>query len=311
VRTLDSFDVAEIEELRRRDEFFWLELDDPTEEELERLEQVFGFHELAIEDSREFGQRPKLDDYGEYAFVVYYGAAEKGGDIELIEVHLFVSGSYVISIHRAPCEALHELREDFAKDDHVAEDVVLYRVFDRLTDSFFPVLSSMDDEIDRLEEEMVIRPTDEQLQRLFRLKRSLVELRRVVTPQRDFFARRMDDIARLPGLEISSNRDYFRDVYDHLIRISDQIDSYRDLLTGAMDVYLSTVSNRLNQVMKQLTVIATIFLPLTFVTGFFGQNFAWMVKHVDTLGAFLGFGVGGVVAALVLLFAWFRRSGYV
>jgi magnesium transporter len=114
----------------------------------------------------------------------------------------------------------------------------------------------------------------------------------------------------LPGLE-PATRDYFRDVYDHLIRISDLIDSYRDLLTGAMDVYLSTVSNRLNQVMKQLTVIATIFLPLTFVTGFFGQNFGWMVRHVNSLEAFLAFGIGGIVLAAALLFAWFKRSHYI
>ena len=135
-------------------------------------------------------------------------------------------------------------------------------------------------------------------------------MRRVVTPERDLFARAFDEITSLPGLEPSSH-DYFRDVYDHLIRISDQIDSYRDLLTGAMDVYLSTVSNRLNQVMKQLTIIATIFLPLSFVTGFFGQNFAWLVRHIDTFGAFMAFGIGGILVPAVLLLLWFRRSGYI
>jgi magnesium transporter len=99
-------------------------------------------------------------------------------------------------------------------------------------------------------------------------------------------------------------------VYDHLIRISDLIDSYRDLLTGAMDVYLSTVSNRLNVVMKQLTIIATIFLPLTFVTGFFGQNFGWLVDHIDTLAGFLGYGIGALVVSVVALLVWFRRRGY-
>src|SRR5205085_6595101 len=151
------------------------------------------------------------------------------------------------------------------------------------------------------------QPTDEQLQKIFRLKRDLVTLRRVVSPQRDLFARAFDDITALPGLQ-SSNHDYFRDVYDHLLRISDQIDTYRDLLTSAMDVYLSTVSNRLNLVMKQLTIIATIFLPLSFVTGFFGQNFAWLVNHIDTLGAFLAFGIGGLLVPLVLLLRWFRRA---
>ena len=119
---------------------------------------------------------------------------------------------------------------------------------------------------------MIVEATNEQLQRIFALKRDLVTMRKVVTPQRDIFARSIDQLAELPGLTVDE-RDYFRDVYDHLIRISDLIDSYRDLLGGATDVYLSTVANRQNEVMKQLAVIATIFLPLTFITGFFGQNF--------------------------------------
>src|SRR5207253_7681898 len=134
-------------------------------------------------------------------------------------------------------------------------------------------------EIDELEEAVLAGPTDEQLQRLFALKRQLVMMRKVVTPQRDLFARGIDQLAELPGL-VLDQRDYFRDVYDHLIRISDLIDSYRDLLSGATDLYLSTVSNRQNDVMKQLTMIATIFLPLAFITGFFGQNFGFMVRHI-------------------------------
>ena len=154
-------------------------------------------------------------------------------------------------------------------------------MLDALTDSFFPVLSDIDDQIDEPRGAVLAEPTDEQLQRLFALKRELVAMRKVVTPQRDLFARSIDQIAELPGLQLDE-RDYFRDVYDHLIRISDLIDSYRDLLSGATDLYLSTVSNRQNDVMKQLTVIATIFLPLSFITGFFGQNFGYLVIHLIT-----------------------------
>jgi magnesium transporter len=241
--------------------------------------------------------------------VVFYGARLEGERVALTELHGFISGSYVVSIHRAPCMELNELRTLFERDHERAEQFVVYKIFDTLTDSFFPVLSAMDEEIDVIENEIVEQPTDEQLRTIFRLKRDLLAMRRVVTPERDLCARAIEDIADLPGLE-PGKRDYFRDVYDHLIRISDQIDSYRDLLTSAMDVYLSTVSNRLNQVMKQLTIIATIFLPLAFVTGFFGQNFAWLVKHIDTFGAFLAFGLGGVALPLLLLLRWFRRAGY-
>jgi magnesium transporter len=309
VRVLTSLDRAELTRLRERDEFFWLDLISPSDEDVELIGELFAIHPLAIEDSRKFGQRPKLDDFENYVFVVFYGA-ERKDKLRLIEVHLVISGSYVITIRRQQCEELDALCRLLERRDHGDEQFVVYRVFDALTDSFFPILTTIDDEIDEIEDEIIVTPTDEQLAHIFRLKRELVELRRVVTPERDLFARAVDQIALLPGLE-PATRDYFRDVYDHLIRISDLIDSYRDLLTGAMDVYLSTVSNRLNQVMKQLTVIATIFLPLTFVTGFFGQNFGWMVEHVDSLGAFLGFGGGGILLAAALLFGWFKRSGYI
>jgi magnesium transporter len=136
-------------------------------------------------------------------------------------------------------------------------------------------------------------------------------MRKVVTPQRDLFARSVDQIAQLPGLELDE-RDYFRDVYDHLIRISDLIDSYRDLLSGVTDLYLSTISNRQNDVMKQLTVIATIFLPLTFITGFFGQNFGYLVRDlINGTWSFWAIGTGSMLATCAALMAFFRRKGWV
>jgi magnesium transporter len=136
-----------------------------------------------------------------------------------------------------------------------------------------------------------------------------VTLKRVATPQRDLLARGVDDILEIPGLEADS-RNYFRDVYDHAIRISDQIDSYRDLLTGTRDAYLSIVSNRLNQITKQLTVVATIFLPLSFLVGFFGQNFKWMVVNIGSETDFFVLGIGSLVLSVVGLLLWFRRGSY-
>ena len=138
------------------------------------------------------------------------------------------------------------------------------------------------------------------------MKRVLVGMRKAVTPQRDAFASLRGGLAQLPGFS-EEDEHYFRDVYDHLIRISDLIDSYRDLLTSAMDVYLSTVSNRLNAVMKQLAVIATIFLPLSWLTGFFGQNFGWLTGHIGHWPAFVGVGVGTEVIALLILLGFFKR----
>jgi magnesium transporter len=310
VRVLTAIDRQEIQALRQRDEFFWLELHAPSDDEVDQLAQLFDLHPMAIRSLRTFDQRPKIDDYRDWVLLVYYGARmEADQRPRLVEVEVVVSGSYIVSIHRDPFPELDELRDSFEQRPPANESFVVYRILDTLTDTFFPVMAAIDDWIDDLENQVIEQPTDEQLQRLFRVKRDLVMMRKVITPMRDLFARAGDDIINLPGLE-HGTRDYFRDVYDHLIRISDLIDSYRDLLTGAMDVYLSTVSNRLNVVMKQLTIIATIFLPLTFVTGFFGQNFGWMVGHIDTLAAFLGYGIGALVFSVAALMVWFRRRGY-
>jgi magnesium Mg(2+) and cobalt Co(2+) transport protein (corA) len=311
VRIFDRIDRDAIGELLKRDEYFWLDLTDPGEKEVADLKDIFGFHPLALEDTVKRGQRPKLDDFGEYMFLVYYGAEEsERGDVELVEVHAFLSGGYIVTTHRRRCAALEEVRERLTAQPPRSEQFVVYRVLDGLTDTFFPVLERLDDRIERLDAAIFDRATPRQLEEITVLRRELVELRRIVTPQRDLLARGIDDILEIPGLEVDS-RNYFRDVYDHSIRISDQIDSYRDLLSGSRDAYLSVVSNRLNQITKQLTVMATIFLPLSFVVGFFGQNFKWLVVNIQSTGAFFALGIGSVVVSVVALLFWFRRSDYI
>jgi magnesium transporter len=310
MQVLDSVDERTINELTARDEFFWLDLVAPSPQQLSALAERFGWHSLALEDMQKRGQRPKLDDYDDHMLLVFYGARQLGHEPPaLIEVHLVVSGSWVVTVRQDGCNELDELRARLRTDRTKGEQFVVYSILDTLTDTFFPVLEGIDDAIDELEDAIVLGPSNEQLQRIFHLKRSLVTLRRIITPQRDMAARTIEEIADLPGLD-AGTRDYFRDVYDHLIRLSDMVDSYRDLLTGAMDVYLSTVSNRLNVVMKQLTLVATVFLPITALTGFFGQNFGWLVLHVRSLWAFLVFGVGGAAFSCIALFVWFRRQRF-
>jgi magnesium transporter len=310
MHVLDAIDERAIDELTARREFFWLDLVEPTHEQLAALAERFHWHPLALEDMQKRRQRPKLDDYGDHMLLVFYGVREIGHDPPaMIEVHLVVSGDWVVTVRQGRCSELDQLRARLPADQTKGEQFVVYRILDALTDTFFPVLEAIDDEIDELEDAIVLGPTDEQLQRIFHLKRSLVTLRRIITPQRDLAARAISDIAELPGLD-PGTRDYFRDVYDHLIRLSDMVDSYRDLLTGAMDVYLSTVSNRTNVVMKQLTLVATIFLPITALTGFFGQNFGWLVVHIRSAWAFAVFGIGGIVLSCAILFLWFRRSRF-
>jgi magnesium transporter len=313
VRFLDHVDREAIPQLLARDEYFWLDLDQPGEAEERFLAETFHFHPLALEDLRKRGQRPKLEDYDDYMFLVYYGAREAAGgedEVELQEVHAFLSGGYIVTSHAGPIAALEEARKRLQAQPPRSEQFVVYRVIDGLTDSFFPVLERLDDELERLDEEIFADPSPAHLERITQLRRQLVELRRVTTPQRDLLARGTEDILEIPGLQADS-REYFRDVYDHAIRISEQIDSFRDLLAGSRDAYLSTVSNRLNQITTQLTVVATIFLPLSFIVGFFGQNFAWLVRNIGSAGDFFVLGLGSLVVSVVALLAWFRRSSFV
>jgi magnesium transporter len=311
VRIFDRIEKSEIAELLGRDEYFWLDLTGAGEAEVADLKDVFGFHPLALEDTLKRGQRPKLDDFGEYMFLVYYAAEEaEHRGVEMVEVHAFLSGGYIVTTHSRRCSALEEVRQRLEAQSPRSEQFVIYRVLDALTDTFFPVLERLDDRIERLDGEIFERATPDQLEEISALRRQLVELRRIVTPQRDLLARGIDDILEIPGLEVDS-RNYFRDVYDHSIRISDQIDSYRDLLAGSRDAYLSVVSNRLNQITKQLTIMATIFLPLSFIVGFFGQNFKWLVTAIQSPGAFFALGIGSLVLSALALLVWFRRSNYI
>ena len=308
---LTTLDRERIAALLQRDEYFWLDLEAPGEDDVRQVGEVFGFHRLAIEDSTKFGQRPKFEDYDGHVFVVFYGAQRpSAGAPELIEVHIYVSGSYVVTLHRSLSEDLERVRARLQEQSGESEQFVVYKLFDALTDSFFPVLAQIDEEIDGLEEALGEDPQPEDRRHIVHLRRLLVNMRRRIAPQRDMFARQMDEIVSLPGLERGA-RDYFRDVYDHLLRVVEEIDSYRDLLSGSMDIYLSAVSNRTNEVMRQLTVIATIFLPLTFVTGFFGQNFGWLVEHVDTELDFLIYGVGAMLLTMLGLLALFRLRHWI
>ena len=305
--TQTHFRRERVEELVAAGKFFWLDLHQPDQEDFDVLREVFDFHPLAIEDSEQFGQRAKLDMYGDYVFMVVYGAVPD--EDRLVEVHCFYSERYLVTVHQDDAPAFSEIRERYAKRAKPIERpaLLLYRIVDGLVDSFFPILADFDNRIDELEDAIFLRAGDEQLQELFAMKRLFVGLRKAVSPQRDLFASLVGGVNELPGMTEDDER-YFRDIYDHLIRISDLIDTYRDLLTGSMDVYLSTVSNRMNDVMKQLALIATIFLPLAWITGFFGQNFGWMVGHISSWHSFLALGVGLELLAVIVLLAYFRRE---
>ncbi|MDR0358141.1 MAG: magnesium transporter CorA family protein, partial [bacterium] len=202
---------------------FWLDLEGMDQETAETLlRHTFGFHPLAIEDTEHFGQRPKVDSYEVYALMVVYGVTAPSS---LVEVHCYRTENYLVTVHRDPCPELTDLGERLRRGAGLKSDqlMLLYRVLDALVDGYFPVLESLDDEIDELEDAILKAPTEEQLGRLFDMKRSLIAIRKVVTPQRDMLATLATGQYVLPGMS-PGVEPYFRDLYDHLIRISDLVD---------------------------------------------------------------------------------------
>jgi magnesium transporter len=305
-----------IEQAAAGDTFFWLDLDlhdpGPDDDVTGLLTNTFHFHPVAVQAADQFGQRPRIDDYDDFVHIITFGMA--GDAKNVAEVHCFITEKCIISLHQGDCPALSTVRDRI--NGHHSTDVappqiaIFYLIMDTLVDSFFPVLSDFDDSIDDLEGAILKNPTEGQLGTLFDMKREIMAIRKVITPQRDMISSLNAGMVQIPGMT-DQGAAYFRNLYDHLIRISDMIDGYRDLIGGAMDTHLSMVSNRLNVVMKQLAIIATIFLPLGFLTGFFGQNFAWLNGHLQTnLAYFLFLGIGTELVAIVLLMILFKRRGW-
>ena len=296
--------------------FFWLDLDihdpGPDDDVTGMLTNTFHFHPLAVEAADRFGQRPRIDDYGDFVQVITFGIASDGKNVA--EVHCFITEKAIVSLHQGNCPALAEVHERI-RNHHstkvaAPQVVIFYLIMDTLVDSFFPVLSDFDDSIDNLESAILKNPTEEQLGTLFDMKREILRIRKVIGPQRDMIAGLNGDMVSIPGMTDEGTA-YFRNLYDHLIRISDMVDGYRDLVSGAMDTHLSMVSNRLNVVMKQLAIIATVFLPLGFLTGFFGQNFAWPILHLQSrFSDFIFIGIGSELVAIVLVLMLFWRRGW-
>jgi magnesium transporter len=315
-RVTSSATQQEIEQAVAGGEFFWLDLDlhdpGPDDDVTGMLINTFHFHPVAVEAADHFGQRARIDDYEDFVHIITFGMA--GDSKNVAEVHCFVTEKFIISLHQGDCPALGtvcDLIGTHRSSEVVAPQVgVFYLIMDTLIDSFFPVLSDFDDSIDNLEGAILKNPTEEQLGTLFTMKRQILLIRKVVTPQRDMISSLNAGMVAIPGMTDQGSA-YFRSLYDHLIRISDMVDAYRDLIGGAMDTHLSMVSNRLNVIMKQLAMIATIFLPLGFLTGFFGQNFAWPIAHLQVgLSYFLFLGIGSELVAIVLLVGLFKRRGW-
>ena len=262
--------------LARPDGVVWADITGPAEGDLRVMREVFRFHPLAVEDTQKQSQRPKLEEYEGYYFMTLHAMRPPGRErqpVAIQEIDLFFSPRFVVTVHPHPVAAIDEARGRLARAQNQLRpfsDYLLYTIVDSAVDSYFPVIDRIDGALDRLEDQLFSRPSPRALDQLFHVKRSLLHMRRLAVPLRDMFnALTRRDLALVrPQTAV-----YFRDVYDHLLRITDMIDTHRDLLTGALEIYLSVISNRLNEVMKVLTVITATAGALAVITGFYGMNF--------------------------------------
>lgn len=306
-------DPSTISELRQQPEtLIWLDLEAPDQRELALLADEFGFHPLALEDAQKKGQRPKLDRYEGYQYLVLYDASPAptlDGGPEFREVDIFLGRNSVVTLHDTAVAAIAELRARWVQAPTIVEphplSFLLYHLADGLVDDYFPVLDQLGERIELIEERLFAQADQTILREIFRTRHDLLTVRRILAPTRDVFnlLSRRDQPVFDPRTVV-----YFTDVYDHLLRMTDTLDTYRDLLSAALDAYLSVRSNDLNQVMRTLTAVTVSLMVPTLIAGVYGMNYRLIPDNDAALG--FPFAVALMALAAGALLAYFRRRSW-
>jgi magnesium transporter len=287
----------------------WLDVVTPTEDELRLLAEEFAFHPLAIEDATMRHQRPKIDFYDGFLFLVFYEITLVDGRPESHEVSFFVGSNYLVTIHDEPCDAIGRITQRWrSHPDELGKrgaGFLVYSILDAIVDDYFPVVDALSDRIEALEERIFERADTRGQREVFGFRKDLTAIRRVLGPERDV----MNILVRRDSPALGDDTVvYFQDVYDHILRVTDNLDTYRDLLGSALDSYLSVTSNRLNQVMKTLTASSIILMSMTLVASIYGMNFEripelhWQFGYAWALGLMLI--IGALLATLFKRIDW-------
>jgi magnesium transporter len=300
--------------------FVWLGMFEPQPDELAKVRDAFGLHELAVEDAQTFHLRPKVEQYADGVLLVILRTArydEQREEVEFGEISVFIAPTFVITVRQGVASDLHGARLRLEQRPELLEAgsaAVLWAILDKVVDDYAPVVDGLESDIGEVEATVfagAAAPTE----RIYFLRREVSDFYRAVHPM----------LAHLDGLERGTVGNvgaallpYFRDVHDHLTLVNDEVSAQRDLLTTVLEANMAVISMeqvqvslRQNDAIKQLTIIATVFLPLSFVVGFFGQNFGWLVRHTDTFADFAAYGLGALLLSCAVLWLWFRRGSYV
>jgi len=300
--------------LKDKNGLLWVDFSGEAPEVCEPiLLDTFGFHLLAVEDALQQTHTPKLDDWGDYLYVVLGALNYEDGDLHTHELDVFLGRNYVVTHHDEPIRALDDVWAACQRDSRHIEngaDHLLYRISDYVVAGAMDLVEEVDVKIDDVEDEILNKPTPVVLEKLFDLKRVLLTMRRTITHQREVLNKLARDDYRIIDAQ---DRVFFRDVYDHLVRLQDLNESMRDLVSGALDIYLSVINNRMNDVMKTLTAVTTLFMPISFIAGFFGMNFFQPTANLLAWTSRPAFYVmlAVTLAVPVGMFLWMHRRTWV
>jgi magnesium transporter len=299
MEVLTEVDGERIRRLLDADTFFWLDLLSPTHAQIDSLASLIGLHPAAVEDTREWGQLPRLDDYDDHVMLVFFSARSIDGRVEPVEVHVYVSGRWIVTARQ--CETkLDRKRELLETSTYTDEDEILYHVLDALADGWDPVIDEVDRRVDEVEASVLERPTQGQLPLIYRLKQEVGELLRRAHPMQATITGSIATIHQLEGLNRGS-REWLRDVETHLASIASDLRRLSNDLSALTDTYFNANANRLNRLATLIAVGSMFFLVWTLVTGFFGQNFGYLTRHIDSRGAFFAYEIGALLIPTVVL----------
>jgi magnesium transporter len=285
--------------------WYWVDMSEPTQEEIKLLTSEFNFHPLAIEDCLEYVQRPKLDYYEGYHFLILHELQKM--DLDETEIDFFVSDHFVITFHMRKSPTIQQVLESVQSDRRAIKSPLhlTHRIIDELVDSYFPLIYRLEDELADLEIDQMKKQVNNAVERLYDIRTDLSKLRRTILPTRDLLYRILNSNR---FKDISEHRIYFEDIHDHLMKLSDMIEANRDLASDIRESYFSLSSEKMNNIMKTLTIISSFFLPLTFIVGLYGMNFQHMPELTWKFGYLFVLIVMGIVA--ITMYIFFRRKGW-
>jgi len=305
VPNINIEDISDV--ISRENNLLWIDVISPSKNEMEKLQEEFGFHELSIEDVLKPWQRPKIDQYDSYYFIVIYTARfiPEQVDIQEVELDIFLGSNYIVTVHGEEISELNDVARRWQQNISKLKPsagVLLYSMIDSIVDSYFPLVDTLGDHIENFEETIFSGRQITLQGEVFRLRKELLQLRRVLGPQRDLLLH----LSRMESALLEGDvRTYFQDVYDHIMRVTDTIDLYRDLLSSVLESYLTVASNNLNITVRTLTSWSIILMTLALIAGIYGMNF----EHMPELH--WRYGYPGVLLVMllitVILYYYFKR----